>query len=388
VVDESKGCILFAICGILGYGDWLSITLGTLTEITSGQVFAWRARTGHWGEGHSILTGERWEAYAELLFLRARYYQPGTGRFASKDPWEGSLWRPQAHNGWGYVEGDPVNVIDPTGLDGIKIWEEIPAGTAVGLAEVVYGKAGLLRVCLLNPDDGQRSSDTVNDLLTDYVCEYGPAHRYFGANDHLTEQLAKSFPLCKLRQNYYLRNNDVMGGAHVFGNMEFLQATVDSILRGDPAWYIIPWRNLDVTHFMGSFQYTISRHGFDKVRFEIRNETDLASGTRIPPILGGAPVEDASEAFSVEEILEWYPEISSWTLGQIMEQYPIISILSPKTREQTGGFLDLEGGGTMKQTFIWFEPYSMLGCWSAFVPCPALDPFWRIEGPPDSETSL
>ena len=40
-------------------------------------------------------TGERWEAYSQLLFLRARYYEPEMGRFVSKDAWEGDFYQPQ-----------------------------------------------------------------------------------------------------------------------------------------------------------------------------------------------------------------------------------------------------------------------------------------------------
>jgi RHS repeat-associated protein len=53
-------------------------------------------------------TGEPWDSRAELLYLRARYYQPGTGRFLSKDPWKGDDLRPQSLNGWSYVEGNPI----------------------------------------------------------------------------------------------------------------------------------------------------------------------------------------------------------------------------------------------------------------------------------------
>src|SRR3989337_3487390 len=47
-----------------------------------------------------------------LLYMRARYYDPATGRFISKDPigWAGGL------NLYNYVGGNPVNFIDPFGL--------------------------------------------------------------------------------------------------------------------------------------------------------------------------------------------------------------------------------------------------------------------------------
>jgi hypothetical protein len=59
--------------------------------------------------------------------------------------------------------------------------------------------------------------------------------------------------------------------------------------------------------------------------------------------------------------LQIYPEIisknsslSSETVGKLMEQYPIISILEPEERYQTSL---LEGGGAMDQIFIWYEKY-------------------------------
>ena len=36
--------------------------------------------------------------------------------YLSRDPWEGNFLRPGSMNGWGYVEGDPVNSVDPTGM--------------------------------------------------------------------------------------------------------------------------------------------------------------------------------------------------------------------------------------------------------------------------------
>jgi RHS repeat-associated protein len=48
-------------------------------------------------------TGEAWGAEVELLYLRARYYQPEVGRFVTKDPWAGDVWRPGTLNRYAYV---------------------------------------------------------------------------------------------------------------------------------------------------------------------------------------------------------------------------------------------------------------------------------------------
>ncbi len=62
-------------------------------------------------------TGEQTDAN-DLLFLRARYYNPSLGVFPSLDPFEGLSSRPMSLNGYSWVEGNIPNVADPTGLIG------------------------------------------------------------------------------------------------------------------------------------------------------------------------------------------------------------------------------------------------------------------------------
>ncbi len=51
-----------------------------------------------------------------LVYLRARMYSPGMGRFLTKDIWKGSVNSPLSLNRWSYVEGNPINLTDPLGL--------------------------------------------------------------------------------------------------------------------------------------------------------------------------------------------------------------------------------------------------------------------------------
>jgi RHS repeat-associated protein len=60
-------------------------------------------------------TGEQYGDSTQLLFLRARYYNPADGRFQSRDTWAGDVNRPLSLNRWMYVEGNPVNLTDPSG---------------------------------------------------------------------------------------------------------------------------------------------------------------------------------------------------------------------------------------------------------------------------------
>lgn len=61
-------------------------------------------------------TGEQYDAYIKLIYLRSRMYDPASGRFITKDSWQGDYNRPLSLNRWNYVKGNPVNYTDPSGL--------------------------------------------------------------------------------------------------------------------------------------------------------------------------------------------------------------------------------------------------------------------------------
>ncbi len=53
----------------------------------------------------------------DLVYLRARHYVPGMGRFLTRDMWGRDVNRPLSFNRWNYVQGNPVNFTDPSGYD-------------------------------------------------------------------------------------------------------------------------------------------------------------------------------------------------------------------------------------------------------------------------------
>jgi RHS repeat-associated protein len=59
--------------------------------------------------------GEQYDSDLGLCYLRARYYNPATGRFVSRDPKEGTLWTPSSLRRYLYASNDPVDRIDPSG---------------------------------------------------------------------------------------------------------------------------------------------------------------------------------------------------------------------------------------------------------------------------------
>jgi RHS repeat-associated protein len=62
-------------------------------------------------------SGEQYDSDLGLYYLRARYYNPATGRFLSRDPEDGKPIDPRTLHKYLYANGDPVNMADPRGRD-------------------------------------------------------------------------------------------------------------------------------------------------------------------------------------------------------------------------------------------------------------------------------
>jgi RHS repeat-associated protein len=72
--------------------------------------------------------GQYTDAKTGLQDLRARYYDPATGQFLSRDPLEDTTLHPYA-----YADNDPTNATDPSGLSVLSTVSDAAAGTLDGL---------------------------------------------------------------------------------------------------------------------------------------------------------------------------------------------------------------------------------------------------------------
>ncbi|KAB2839254.1 MAG: RHS repeat-associated core domain-containing protein [Burkholderiales bacterium] len=72
------------------------------------------ARTGTTANPYKF-QGEWQEENTGLVYLRARWYDPGVGRFLSRDPAEGDSFLPLSEHRYIYAGDDPANMVDPSG---------------------------------------------------------------------------------------------------------------------------------------------------------------------------------------------------------------------------------------------------------------------------------
>jgi RHS repeat-associated protein len=69
----------------------------------------------------------------------ARYYNPQTGRFLSRDPEDGKATNPATLHKYLYAGGDPVNRVDRSGRDYIDYVLDVAWGVSTACKVVSYG---------------------------------------------------------------------------------------------------------------------------------------------------------------------------------------------------------------------------------------------------------
>ena len=103
-----------------------------------------------------LYRGEQYDPDLGLYYLRARYYNPITGRFLSRDPEDGKPIDPKTLHKYLYVGGDPVNTTDPSGRAEVVEYQVtiIKGGSGLAASDYVLSKAGLaVGLCLYGIGD-------------------------------------------------------------------------------------------------------------------------------------------------------------------------------------------------------------------------------------------
>jgi RHS repeat-associated protein len=118
----------------LGSVDVLTNESGTPVEKRSYDPFGQR-RNPAWGQPPPAtfpnlttvaFTGQEADSELGLVNMKGRVYDPRTGRFLTTDPVVSDPLSAQRWNAYSYVLNNPLNFIDPTGLDEVLV--QIPLG--------------------------------------------------------------------------------------------------------------------------------------------------------------------------------------------------------------------------------------------------------------------
>jgi RHS repeat-associated protein len=111
------------------YGQMLAIWNDAAQMISGGH--------GQYADPAAALTnllyaGEQFDARIQQQYLRARYYDPTTGRFNRLDPFFGNLQDPLSFHKYLYAHADPINGYDPTGQSFVGVIGVFALGTLIG----------------------------------------------------------------------------------------------------------------------------------------------------------------------------------------------------------------------------------------------------------------
>ena len=107
----------FSHCINNGHGDIVQ-TLAFDGELENYYVYDIFGNTTLEGEQYPFqirYAGEYYDKDAELYYLRARHYNPSTGRFVSEDSYQGNANQPLSLNLYTYCYNNPIRYVDPSG---------------------------------------------------------------------------------------------------------------------------------------------------------------------------------------------------------------------------------------------------------------------------------
>jgi RHS repeat-associated protein len=105
--------------GYDGFGTvrQLTNTAGAVTDTFEYDAFGNAITHTGTTPNNYLYRGEQFDPDLGLYYLRARYYNPQTGRFMSRDPEDGCPSLPVTQHKYLYASGDPVDGLDPSGQD-------------------------------------------------------------------------------------------------------------------------------------------------------------------------------------------------------------------------------------------------------------------------------
>jgi RHS repeat-associated protein len=110
------GTVSFYGCDGLGSTRFLTDGTANITDTYAYDAFGNEiASTGSTANNY-LYAGQQWDPDLGHYFLRARYYNPNTGRFLTLDTYEGDQEEPLSLHKYIYGQHDPADNTDPSGM--------------------------------------------------------------------------------------------------------------------------------------------------------------------------------------------------------------------------------------------------------------------------------
>jgi RHS repeat-associated protein len=201
-------------------GSTIAVTdsTGAVEQTMDYDVFGvLRSITGSSGTTYTF-TGEENDS-SGLTYLRARYYDPASGRFLSRDPYPMDAEDTQTINRYVYVKNNPINYVDPSG--------EVPWGTVL---RFVCGD-----ICLV-PLKVQQVIEIRRDMRSRFPGDgIRDAYRHAETSRRITVEVD---PLFGFVTGYFHEASNALKGQQTLGDftMDVYNNTVGLVqgIRGEP----------------------------------------------------------------------------------------------------------------------------------------------------------
>jgi RHS repeat-associated protein len=107
--------------GYDGHGNvrFLTNSAGAITDSYDYDAFGLPITTTGTTPNNYLYSGEQYDGALGVYYLRARYYDPATGRLLTADTYQGRILDPATLQKYVYAQNDPVDGVDPAGRDAI-----------------------------------------------------------------------------------------------------------------------------------------------------------------------------------------------------------------------------------------------------------------------------
>gem|GEM_PF-1461967 len=165
------------------------------------------SRTGDF-DSPFLFGGYRLEPLYNLYYLVARFYDPDSGRFLSKDPLMGTFEDALSTNPYLYVKNSPLNYLDPMGTSGMPAisggnprssWTNEPTLTVGDAASAGSAFAGQMLTGWMNSSlkDFGNSAYSLTKGITLSLTEYAVKnlnYRQYYSSGHMIEELITGQP--------------------------------------------------------------------------------------------------------------------------------------------------------------------------------------------------